>query len=202
MTAIQEVSRVINGAKVTLSLDEETLFRNWLDAVSGRSTGLLASIPDVGEFWPEQGGVNLGLMRRKSARPYWLIAPTDAAAEKEAIEYGGYGVDEPGATDEFDGLANTRALVESKTDHPAARWATGVVINGFRDLYIPARREGLLMAANAPEIFKGGWHGLSTQYSAYTAWIQTFGGGGQISDHKGSQFRFRLVRRFDPLILW
>lgn len=201
MSAIQEVTRLINGAKVTLSLDEETLFRNWLDAVSGRSSGFIDSIPNVGDFWPAQGGVNLGLMRRKSARPYWLIAPTDPAAEKEAIEYGGHGVDESGATDEFDGLANTLALAESKTDHPAAQWAVSVAVNGFRDLYIPSKREGMLAAANAPEIFKPGWHGLSTQYSANFAYVQLFDDGFQGLDLKDSQYRFRLVRRFDPLIL-
>lgn len=160
----------------------------------------------VGEYWAEQGGVLAGLMRGENGKPdYFLIVPTDPAAEVESIEWGGKGKNEENACSEFDGQANTLALAaDSEVEHPAAKWAHELAIGKFDDFYLPARRELSLMYANVPELFKKEWHWSSTQYSAASAWIQGFGYGTQASHWKGGIIRARAVRRvypFNPLVL-
>ncbi|GAA5785101.1 Lcl domain-containing protein [Chitiniphilus shinanonensis] len=46
------------------------------------------------------------------------------------------------------------------------------------------------------EAFEPAWYWASTQYSADTAWIQSFDGGSQYGVPKGSGCRARAVRRF------
>jgi hypothetical protein len=160
----------------------------------------------IGEYWAEQGGVLAGLMRGENGKPdYFLIVPTDPAAEVERIEWGGKGKNEENACSEFDGQANTLALaVDSEVEHPAAQWAHELAIGKFDDFYLPARRELSLMYANVPELFKKEWHWSSTQYSEVYAWIQNVDNGGQDGDWKGDGDRARAVRRvypFNPLVL-
>ena len=48
----------------------------------------------------------------------------------------------PGTTSDFDGAANTSAIVAAGiADHPAAQFCTGLNIGGFTDWYLPARYE-------------------------------------------------------------
>lgn len=157
-------------------------------------------IPAIGQPWPEQGGVNAGLMRGANGKPdYYLIIATDDAGKNSGVAWGGYGIETAGADCEFDGLANTTALLKSENEHPAAAWAAGVVIEGHNDFYLPARREQSLMYANCPEQFDDSWHWSSTQYSAHSAWFQYFDVGNQSLDNKGSRFAARAVRRYYPL---
>lgn len=160
----------------------------------------------IGEYWAEQGGVLAGLMRGENGKPdYFLIVPTDPAAEVESIEWGGKGKNEENACSEFDGEANTLALaVDSEVEHPAAQWAHELTIGKFDDFYLPARRELSLMYANVPELFKKEWRWSSTQYSEAYAWIQTFDAGDQNTYWKAHYTRARAVRRvypFNPLVL-
>ena len=47
-----------------------------------------------------------------------------------------------GTTSDFDGAANTAAMVTAGiTDHPAANFCVGLSIGGFTDWYLPARYE-------------------------------------------------------------
>ena len=47
-----------------------------------------------------------------------------------------------GTTSEFDGAANTAAMVTAGTaDHPSAQFCVGLSIGGFTDWYLPARAE-------------------------------------------------------------
>lgn len=153
--------------------------------------------PTIGQHWHGQGGVYAGLVRGTDGTPdYHLIVPTDPAGQLEEIEWGGYGQNEPGATSDRDGLANTRSLFDSEHDHPAAQWATDLEIDGFRDWYLPARHELRLCYLNVPELFStDGWYSSSTQYSPYGAWIQDFDAGSQDTGLKDGTRRAVAVRR-------
>ncbi|MDB6061524.1 MAG: hypothetical protein JWM78_1627 [Verrucomicrobiaceae bacterium] len=156
-----------------------------------------SAIPKIGAHWPEQGGVYAGAMRGENGVPdYHLIVPTNAAAAVAEIKWGGRGKDIDGAKSDFDGLANTTSLCESKHDHPAAEWAANLTIDGLNDFYLPSRRELRLCWVNVPELFETGWHWTSTQYSADNAWCQGFDDGFQGSNCKDDEFRARAVRRF------
>jgi hypothetical protein len=157
---------------------------------------LPSSTPKIGEPWEGQGGIYAGVMRGEGSKPdYHLIVPARSAAVAKGITWGGRGVDDAGAKSDFDGLANTRALTASSQEHPAAKWAAALRIDGHDDFYLPARRELGLLCANVPELFEKVWHWSSTQYSANDAWGQLFGDGHQNGYDKGTEFQAVAVRR-------
>ncbi len=157
-------------------------------------------IPTIGQYWPEQGGVNAGLMRGVNGKPdYYLIISTDEAGKNPSIAWGVYGTETEGANCEFDGLANTTALLKSENEHPAAEWAAGVIIEGHNDFYLMARRENSVAYGNCPELFDNEWYWSSTQYSAHNAWYQLFGDGYQVIISKDIKLAARAVRRYYPL---
>lgn len=154
------------------------------------------SAPAIGQFWRGQGGIYAGLMRGHDSNPdYHLIVPTDPHGFVREIAWGSQGKEEAGAVSDFDGQANTAALVKSKHDHPAAEWAAGLDIDGHADFYLPSRRELRLCWVNVPELFEEGWYWSSTQYSAHIAWTQRFDGGNQGNFVKDFALRARAVRR-------
>lgn len=154
------------------------------------------AVPRIGEFWPEQGGVYAGQMRGvDGAVDYHLVVAAGDEGQQAELEWGGSGEEEPCATSEWDGKANTAALVASVNEHPAAEWAAGLSIGGHHDWYLAARRESALCYANVPELFDKVYHWTSTQFSPYYAWIQTFFNGSQYYDAKNFDFRVRAVRR-------
>lgn len=155
---------------------------------------IVTGVPRIGELWPEEGGIYVGVMRGEEGKPdYHLIAPVDAHTTD--IACGGEGKDEPDAQSHWDGRANTAALCASKHKHPAAKWAAGLQIDGHNDLYLPALRELRLCWANVPELFESAWYWTSTQCSSYSAWIQDFFNGSQNYGGKGYKSRARAVRR-------
>ncbi len=200
MSAIPKIQVVLDGHSFEVPLQSN---------VTPLTAPTIPTAPQpvrIGQYWAEQGGVLAGLMRGENGKPdYFLIVPTDPAAEVESIEWGGKGKNEANACSEFDGKANTLALaVDSEIEHPAAQWAHELAIGKFDDFYLPARRELSLMYANVPELFKKEWHWSSTQYSEAYAWIQYFYGGHQRYGWKLDSTRARAVRRvypFDPLVL-
>lgn len=180
-------------ADATVQIPHATVMRNFLDSL-GRPT-IAAAVPPIGEQCSGQGGVNAGLMRNPYGPDYWLIVPTDPAADLGKMQWGGSGKDEPNAVDEYDGRVNTRVLVESDHDHPAAQACAALTIDGHSDFYLPARRELALLYANVPELFEKGWHWSSTQSSAGLAWGQYFAHGYQYGGYKVTECRVRPVRR-------
>ena len=153
------------------------------------------TIPPIGAIWPGQGGRNGGLMRGVDGAPnYWQILAEGAEATAE-LAWGGYGKDEDIAQSDHDGLANTKALVASPYDHPAAEFAAAARVGGFDDWYLPAIRECRSLSANVPELFESSYHWSSTQYSRFCAWMQHFDDGYQFGVGKTSTRRVRLVRR-------
>lgn len=204
MNAAQEILEIEIGEavlRVPKHIAAQTYLRSIIEAPAPRTA--ISNIPNIGDFWPGQGGINAGLMRGENGSPdYFLIVPTDPTAYCESITWGGRGKEEPESCSTFDGLANTRALAASKQSHPAAEWAATLTIDGHSDFYLPARRELRLCWVNVPELFVDGWHWSSTQCSAYGAWCQDFGDGDQYSIDKVSELRARAVRRFvNPLVI-
>ena len=189
------------GARV--SLPEAAVRDNFLFAIGAgpKATPITLEMlesqpPRIGEYWEGQGGIYVGLMRGENGKQdYHLVVPTDAAAFIEEIKWGKTGIEIEGASHQFDGKANTDALVKHG-GCPAAEWAAGLSIDGHKDFYLPARRELALCYANVPDLFKRQWHWSSTQSSADNAWMQDFADGGQFGNPKGREYSARAVRRF------
>ncbi|ALY46406.2 TPA: DUF1566 domain-containing protein [Pseudomonas aeruginosa] len=149
-------------------------------------------IPAIGAEWPGQGGIYAGLMRGHDGHPdyHLIVASAESGGE---LQWGGYG-SKSSATSKWDGLANTKALVE-EGGHPAAEFAASVTISGHKDFYLPAQAELMLAWANLPEVFAEGWHWSSTQYSADSAFVTLFSDGHTHDYGKYHDFRVRPVRR-------
>jgi len=194
MSNQQALTRRFGAAELTVPADE--LFSAWFKQQLGMSINVGRDVPSIGAPWKGEGGSNGGLARDADGKPYWLIVPPLDVSSFTG-EWGGYGTDEPGAKSDFDGLANTIALCDSSADHPAAQVCRQLVHDGHSDFYLPAKREGATLYASVPELFEKVWHFLSTQYSALSAWGQTFGGGSQFYASKYYEGRFRAVRRLD-----
>jgi hypothetical protein len=185
----------VKHAGATILLPHDTIVKNWLATLPGHANDNPAQTPAIGEEWPEQGGIYAGMVRGTNGLPdYHLIVAHPV--EEVKLEWGPTGEKIEGADHEWDGLANTMALVESSNDYPAARWAHTLRLNGHHDWYLPARRELSLLYGNVPELFDKVWHWSSTQCSANGAWSQDFGVGDQYGDRKLTAFRARAVRRF------
>ena len=135
-----------------------------------------------GEYWAGQGGhfiCTLPAMHGLPARH--LIA----AAEENECTWGKGGEDVPGAASQYDGKANTAALV-AHGGHPAAEWAATYEANGLTDFYLPSRFELLMCYLAAPQLFKKeGYYWSSSQYSRYGAWCQDFEYGDSGNNDKG-----------------
>lgn len=158
-----------------------------------------ADLPHLGELVPAFGGVFAALMRGAGESPdFALIVPTDPRAENPAIAFGGYGKRAEGADDFTDGLANTLALVASGIDHPAAKWARSLDLDGINDFYLPARHELRACYLNVPALFSTDdyyWSSTQVAGSSGNAWSQDFGNGGQDGYNKSYEGRARAVRR-------
>jgi hypothetical protein len=191
MSAIPKIQVVVDGHSFEVPLQSN------VTPLAAPSIPTAPRPVRIGEYWAEEGGVLAGMMRGEDGKPdYFLIVPTDPAAEVESITWGGKGENEENACSEFDGMANTVALTEhSKTEHPAAKWAYELTIGRFDDFYLPGRRELALMYANVPELFKKEWYWSSTQYREAFAWIQHFDSGDQDGYWKHNYDRARAVRR-------
>lgn len=109
--------------------------------------------------------------------------------------------DVPGATSDFDGAANTQAMLNAGS--PLAQAVRGLDINGFTDWYLPARGGLLMQHSNlrplltVDEAFAEKWHWSSTQFSRFNACSQGFLSGDTSNDLKVWTGGFaRAVRRF------
>jgi hypothetical protein len=132
-----------------------------------------ADAPPIGQYWKGQGGIYAGIMPDYVGHePKHLIFSADEAVE----EWGGVGRVEPGAASEYDGAANTRALVASQTQYPAAKWADDYEKDGHTDFHLPSRLEWLVAATTIPDQFApNDWYWSSTDDSKYMVPAQAFG---------------------------
>lgn len=151
-----------------------------------------SDIPAIGAEWPGEGGIYAGLMRGRDGHPDYHLIVSTAESDGE-LQWGGYG-NKSSATSKWDGLANTKALVE-EGGHPAAEFAAGITIEGRSDFYLPAQAELMSAWVNVPEVFSEGYHWSSTQYSADGAFSVGFDDGWTDRHVKSYVFRVRPVRR-------
>ncbi|WP_053183609.1 DUF1566 domain-containing protein [Pseudomonas thivervalensis] len=192
-----QLTTYTRGDLMISSPDELMVLKLATLSMSAQPATFAISAPAIGEYWPDQGGVNAGLMRGENGTPdYWLIVPTHESVKGKKLAFGGYEVDEPEAASRRDGLANTLHLVEgSGQNHPAAQWCDGLTVENHKDLYLPAIDELALCMANVPELFEKEWHWSSSQRSAYHAFTMHFDAGGQGLYGKNYELRVRPVRR-------
>ncbi|MBX8534581.1 DUF1566 domain-containing protein [Pseudomonas cichorii] len=152
-----------------------------------------AGIPAHGEYWPGEGGSNGGFVPARGDVPahYLIVGANDIGDHK----HGGHGHN-TGATSKTDGAANTRALIDSEIDHPAAKACSEYTADGHTDYHLPAASELYQCWLNCPELFdKAPWYATSTQYSANFIYVMGFSVGRQDNDRKFIERRVRPVRR-------
>lgn len=148
--------------------------------------------PQIGDYWPSQGGFYAGDMRGDDGTIYGLIV-SDCGDARDAGS-AKWGPDGERDLSHWDGLDNTRRLVK---ESPAAKLATTHSADQHSDFYLPARRELQLAAANVPHLFGNeSWYWSSTtRFEDYT-WAVDFEDGYTYRNGRNREFRVRPVRRF------
>lgn len=122
--------------------------------------------PAIGQYWPGQGGIYIGLARGQNGEPdAHLIRGTGAPA----------------------GNLKWSAAVE---------WARAYTADGFTDFRLPERFEGALLYANDDELRADSrWCWLGTESTGSYAWNQYFSYGYQYTYRKSYEGRAVAVRR-------
>ncbi|HWX10481.1 MAG TPA: hypothetical protein VNZ04_00550 [Trinickia sp.] len=152
-----------------------------------------ADAPPIGQYWQGQGGIYAGIMPDYVGHePKHLIFSADEAV---GMKWGGVGHIEPGATSDYDGAANTRALVASEISYPVAQWADNYEKDGHTDFHLPSRLELQVGATTIPDQFSSdGWYWSSTDDSKYMVPTQDFGATGLDRFFKHMTANARAVR--------
>ena len=155
-----------------------------------------SSIPEIGQPWPGQGGINSGLVHARGDVPahYLIIAAKDVGS----LEWGGRGVEVKGLS-KTDGYTNTQVLIgnDDERKYPAAQDCAEYQADGHHDFYLPAAAELYHCWVSCPEVFaQDCYYWSSSQRSAYDAFSLVFGDGGQDDFGKLYALRVRPVRRF------
>ena len=148
--------------------------------------------PQIGDYWPGQGGFYAGDMRGDDGTVYGLIV-SDCGDVKDAGN-AKWAPDGERNLSQWDGLDNTRRLIN---ECPAAKLATSHAADEHKDFYLPARRELQLACATVPHLFGSeNWYWSSTHYGQSTAWAVDFEYGYTRCNFRYNEFRVRPVRRF------
>ena len=188
-----QLTTYTSGDLTISSPDEAVVLRLATLAIAAAPVVAANSIPPVGEPWPGEGGVNGGLFQG-GERPYYLIIPTGADAEAK-MEFGSFGKELDGAMSPHDGMTNTADLVETDNTYPAAQFCAKFERDGYKDYYLMSRREASFLEGTVPQVFSGGTHWTSTQYSANHAYYVDFEAGWLFSHGKSYERLVRPVRR-------
>lgn len=155
----------------------------------------LAALVAPGDLWPDTDCTYAGIMRGDKRELYHLLVSPEVM-DLSGLQWGAYGKKIAGADSTWDGLGNTRTLLESGLKLPAVQAAAGDMTPDTIDWYLPAQRELALCWATIPSHFRtDDWYWSSTQYSANYAWLQSFGSGVQDINDKDFTGRVRTVRR-------
>ena len=102
------------------------------------------------------------------------------------------------------GKSNTTIIVTWLNSHgetgKAAQLCDALVYGGYSDWFLPSKDELNLMYINLEVAgvggFAGGFYWSSSEYNAYSAWLQDYGNGFQGSYGKYGAYRVRAVRVF------
>lgn len=161
------------------------------------NTSIIAA-PRVGAYWEGEGGLNGGIFSpRDGSAPRILIVDLAHMLQRKSW---GKRADIAGATNLFDGAANTRATLEVDPDNEIAKHVTSLEVDGHKDFFWPSIFELThLFVTAGDKILEalagyGAWS--STQHPDYPsyAFVQYFGNGGQIWYHKDTEFGAVAVR--------
>ncbi len=138
------------------------------------SSTVSAITPEIGKYWPEQGGLYAGVVPAGEEHRHHrhLIVSVD---EADDVAWGGWDASETDARSSHDGSTNTWALMVCGHAHPAAQWAADYTKDGHTDFHLPSRRELQVAAATMRDKFAPAWHWSSTEHSWATAWGHSFG---------------------------
>ena len=149
-------------------------------------------IPRIGTYWPGQGGIYAGPQLAEDGNIYHLIRAVDDISA--GIAWGERGTELSGCADKWHGMENTKAMAAA--GNAAAIKVLALEIDGHRDFFIPAQKQGQMLNVNAPSasVKKAYW--TSTQFSSNGAWYQSFDGGYSYVTNKVTQFAVCAVRRF------
>lgn len=152
--------------------------------------------PDLGEYWPGQGGSNGGFIpdRGDVAGHYLIIASKDVGS----FEWGGRGVEVKGLS-KTDGYTNTQVLIgnDDGRKYPAADACAEYQADDYHDFYLPAAAELYQGWLNCPQVFaQDCYYWSSSQRSADNAFFMHFDDGCQNTLAKDYEVRVRPVRRF------
>lgn len=146
--------------------------------------------PAPGQYWPEQKAWYSGIVCQPDGAAWHLLLPKGVKFNAKLLAWGSCGTNVKGASSIYDGLANTKAMLEAGS--PAAIHAQSL----GDGIYLPSRVEALLLVATLQHRFdKEYWHWTSTQYSEDYSWDQHFSYGYQCNDDKTFERRCRFVRR-------
>jgi hypothetical protein len=195
------LSFVVEGPEVfileirTGSTSGTVIARSPLITITDVSDG---GIP-YGSFF--QGGYNMG--RPENSDWLLILAPKSLGQSTDLLQVKTSATATAGTESQLDGLANTLAMDDS--NHPAARYALDLNINGYSDWYLPSVDEAFRIANSRITLPQGegmndGLYALSTQ-SSIGATLQravNFSGGNIISASdvaKTTGFVTRAVRR-------
>ena len=148
--------------------------------------------PQIGDYWPGQGGFYAGDMRGDDGTIYGLIV-ADCGDAKD-VGTAKWGPEGQHQLSEWDGLANTQTLGAS---HPAAKLAITHSADQHSDFYLPSRRELQLACATVPHLLgTDSWYWTSTPRHEDYAWAVDFEDGRTVFRNRTREFRVRPVRRF------
>jgi hypothetical protein len=153
----------------------------------------------------EQGGVDTGLFSPPDgSQPYRLIVALLPEARLAPTPWGPYGLD-VGVTSDWDGRANTDAILRADPANVIACHIKDLEIDGHRDFHWASKLETDHLYRNAGELvyafLSNGWAWTSTQFSADSAWGQGFYGGNPYGWSKDGKAGALAVRRFYPSVL-
>jgi hypothetical protein len=153
----------------------------------------------------EAGGVDTGLfVPPDGSRLYNLIVCLLPEAHFEPTRWGQFGLDVVASSD-WDGLANTEAILRADPSNVIALQFRNIEIGGHRDFYWASKRETdhiyRTIGPLARQFLGNGVAWTSTQYSANHAWGQYFAGGHTDGWNKDDRAGALAVRRFYPSIL-
>jgi len=188
-----ELTTYTRGDLTISSPDEGVVLKLETLAIAAAPAIAASGIPAIGQYWPGEGGINMGLVAARGDVPaHYLIAASQDIGDHA---WGGYRAELKG-TSKTDGLLNTRLLCDDEVQHPAANACAEYQADGHHDFYLPAASELYQGWLNCPEVFaQDCYYWSSSQRSANYAFNMTFDVGYRHFYGKTNELRVRPVRR-------
>ncbi|TWC17134.1 hypothetical protein FBY06_11818 [Pseudomonas sp. SJZ085] len=172
------------------SPDEAVVLKLATLAMAVDAAPATSSVPAIGEYWPGQGGVYVGI-RHYPDGPHHLIVGTEDLGR---FAWGECGTD-TGATSRTHGILNTNTLLEAGGSFPAAEAAANYTSDGHSDFCLPSIGELNQVWQYVPDLITEGYYWSSSQRSASCAVSLDFVDGYQSNTGKDGELRVRPVRR-------